>query len=68
MTHEDDDSVTSVRLKRDTRLDLAELGKKSQTFDEIIRGLIDKVSGKLIPDDEDDDELDDENLDEDQDE
>jgi len=33
--------VTTIKIKRDTRNALAELGKKDDTFDDIIRELLD---------------------------
>jgi len=39
-----DESFTHIRLKRGTAKMLREIGKKGETYDEIIRRLIDAVS------------------------
>jgi predicted CopG family antitoxin len=33
--------ITTIKIKKETRKALAELGKKNDTYDDIIRGLID---------------------------
>lgn len=39
------ENTTTITVSRRTRERLAQLGKKDNTFDEIIRGLLDKIEG-----------------------
>jgi|GEM_PF-3826441 hypothetical protein len=43
MTEITEETKTTLKLKRSTRMKLADFGKKSETFDEIVLRLLDEV-------------------------